>query len=259
MDDKKGIVLSDLHSGHLAGLTPPRFRHYDPKWDRIEAELYENYEDMVDRNAPYDFLFLLGDLVDGKGSRSGGTELISTDINKQIDMAVEAINRVPLKEGASIIQVYGTPYHVGDEIDYETTISKEIKAKKIGGHEWADVNGIVFDLKHKTPSTTVPYSKATGISKERLWNYLWNEHDEQPKAHVFLRGHVHYFFFCGDSNWTGIICPPLQGQGSKYGSRQCMGHIDFGVIYPFVSKEGEFTWDYDVRIIQSQKKYPIKI
>ena len=85
---KKGIVLTDFHSGHLAGLTPPNWRSLQPKWDRLESELWDNYISMIHKHGPYDFGFFLGDLIDGTGARSGGTELITTDRNKQVEIAV---------------------------------------------------------------------------------------------------------------------------------------------------------------------------
>jgi len=256
---KKGIVLTDFHSGHLAGLTPPQWRSLQPKWNRLESELWDNYISMIHKHGPYDFGFFLGDLIDGTGSRTGGTELITSDRNKQVEIAEGCIEVVPFKKSAELIGVYGTGYHTGNDEDFELQIARDMKFKKISGQEWVDVNGVVFDLKHRVGSTTVPYSKGTAISKERIWNLLWTEHGEQPKADVLLRGHVHYFFFCGDADWIGIICPALQGQGSKFGSRHCVGHIDFGVVYLFVSDEGEFTWDYERKIIKSQKQKAIKI
>ena len=256
---KKGIVLTDFHSGHLAGLTPPRWRSPEPKWNNLEAELYDDYLEMIHKHGPYDFGFFLGDLIDGDGKRSGGSELIVTDRNKQAEIAEECIEAIPFKDNADLFGVYGTPYHTGTIEDFEAQIAKDMGFRSMSGQTWVDVNGVVFDLKHKIGSTTVPYSKGTAISKERLWNQLWAESEEQPKADVLLRGHVHYFFFCGGSNWVGIVCPALQGQGSKFGARQCVGHVDFGVVYLFVSDEGEFTWDYECKIIQAQKQEAIKI
>jgi len=258
MDGKTVVAISDLHCGHRVGLTPPRFQ-IDPsrgKWGHVEAQLWEAYTGMIDRRGHIDILIVNGDCIEGKGVRSGGTEIIEADRNKQCEMAIECINYA---KASKVIMTYGTGYHTGSNEDFEDTIAREINAEKIGGQEWVDVNGLIFDIKHKTGSTTVPYSKGTAISKDRLWNLLWAEHDEQPLADILIRSHVHYFFFCGGDNWLGVVTPALQGQGSKFGSRICQGHVDFGLTYYHIKGKGDYTWGWDIARVASQKQHPIRL
>jgi hypothetical protein len=75
-------------------LTPPRWQQiYDPKWRVIQAQLWAAFTNMVDKLKPIDILFVNGDEVDGKGKRSGGTELISTDRSVQAEMAAFCIQQ----------------------------------------------------------------------------------------------------------------------------------------------------------------------
>lgn len=63
---------------------------------------------------------------------------------------------------------------------------------------------------------------------------------------MFLRGHVHYFNYCGGSSggrhWLAVTVPALQGPGSKYGVRQCSGTVDFGLIHFDVDDHGGYQW-----------------
>ena len=50
------------------------------------------------------------------------------------------------------------------------------------------------------------------------------------EANVIVRSHVHYFNYCGGSNWLALTTPALMGLGDKYGSRVPSGTVDYGLI-----------------------------
>ena len=191
---KKVLVLSDLHCGHLVGLTPPGWqlkKHLeDARLKRI-AEYQRAYWDFyvasLKRHAPYDVVIVNGDCIDGKGEKSGGTECITSDRNEQCDMAVFAI-RKSLSANTKVVMTYGTPYHTGSGEDFEATIAHHLDAN-ISGHQYLRVDGVTFDVKHKVGSSSVPHGRHTAIAREHLWAQLWNEHSETPKADVLVRSH----------------------------------------------------------------------
>jgi len=251
MTDKRIVVISDLHCGHLVGLTPPPWQTTKrKKWAKIQEELYGEYKRMVTENYKPDVLIVNADCIDGRGEKSGGTELIVTDRLEQCEMATYAINEWAAEH---IVMTYGTPYHTGTHEDFERVIADRVGADKLGSHEWIEVNGVIFDIKHKTGSSTIPHGKGTPISKERLWNVIWAEHDEQPKSDVLIRSHVHYYYFTGERHWLGLTTPALQGQGSKFGARQCVGHVDFGIVTFSVAESGAYSWKPDIVVVNSQK------
>ena len=244
--------MGDLHSGHRVGLTPPRWQwSLNPKWGPVQSQLWDAFTNIVDSLKPIDILFVNGDCVDGKGIRSGGTELITPDRKEQAEMAAECINYIGAEK---IVMTYGTPYHTGVSEDWEDIVAEKVGAEEIGSHLWPQVNGVVFDLKHKVGNTTVPYSKGTAISKERLWNLLWNEHDEQPKANIILRSHIHWYFQCGDADWQAIYLPALQGMGSKFGGRQCQNIVHFGAVHFDIEDNGRVNWKPHIVRISTQRR-----
>ena len=136
---KRGLFLSDLHCGHLVGLTPPEFQmqyHKDAttkhnKWVKIQQELYRTYEQMLDDLPQLDFLCFVGDLIDGKGKRQASSDLITADIDTPLHEVLELmqqhqIRHVLITEEGCITGLFS----LRDLIDverqlFETTISSE--------------------------------------------------------------------------------------------------------------------------------------
>lgn len=233
---KRVLSIGDLHSGHQVGLTPPGFHPAidDPrqaKFAAVRAEVWGCFATIVDRYRPIDVLICNGDAIDGKGAKSGGTEQISTDRNVQVAIAKACIKFV----GAEKVRMtHGTNYHVGPDEDWETNICAELIAEgidaKIGAHEWYDIEGVCFDVKHKIGSSQIPHGRLTALAREILWNRQWAADGKQPRADVLLRSHAHYYEQCHHDGCLGFILPALQGFGSKFGARECSGTVHIGAV-----------------------------
>jgi hypothetical protein len=242
------LIIADLHCGHEFGLTPPDWWVRDDtgnvrvtKAGRFQRHLWKFYTEAVDALRPIDILVVNGDAIDGKGERSGGMELLTTDRNEQVDMAKFAIDYV---KADKIRVIYGTRYHVGKEEDFEAVLGRTIKGHdvEVQGHAFIDVNGCNVDIKHKVASSTIPHGRMTAIARSRLWNLVWySEHERQPKANILIRSHVHYFTFAGGKSWLGIVTPALC-YNSAYGIRECEGLVDVGMVYFDFDEEGKYEW-----------------
>ena len=263
---KRILILSDFHCGHLVGLTPPAWwlaekndddsRTKRQKYATVQRACWDFYKREVLKHGPYDVLFLNGDMIDGSGYRSGGTEQTTTDRQEQAEMAVVAA-RVGISRKTKVVCTYGTASHTGDAEDFENQVAADLNAK-IGSHEWVDVEGVVFDLKHHCGSSSVPHGRHTAVAKEHLWNQLWAEAELAPKADVIIRSHVHYHSYAGGPDWLAMTTPALQGHGSKYGSRRCNGLVDFGITVFEVNKGG-YQWHTSVAKIQAQQAQATKL
>lgn len=268
---KRVVIMSDLHCGHVVGLTPTKWQFevkgnkekagadgYSKrdKWGKIQKELWDEYMKLITALQPIDVLIVNGDMIDGKGVRSGGTELITSDRDEQAEMASCAIRLTMAKKK---ILTFGTAYHTGTDEDWENQIAREVEADKIGSHEWVDVNGLIFDVKHHIGASQIPHGRHTAIARDRLWNTIWSEHEEQPKATVLIRSHVHYFSYAGGDDWLGLTTPALQGMGSKFGARRMSGHIDWGLVSFDVVNKDEYTWQYHIKRLSAQKASPLKV
>jgi len=253
------LIISDAHCGHRAGLTPPKWQ-YGPhtKWGRLQKEVWEWFQRTVENLQPITHCFVLGDMLDGRGERSGSTELITTDRLEQVEMAAEVLATV---KASVYTMVYGTGYHTGDKEDWESILAYRLPSHHqckivLGSHEQIKVNGFVFDLKHKISSSTIPHGRFTALAKAKLWNREWAEREGQAKADVFLRGHVHYFDFCGDNTFLAFCLPALQTWGSKFGERQCEGVVNTGLLWmdiPYhANRISDIDWHEVIEVFEHQ-------
>jgi len=261
---KRGITIGDTHCGHLVGLTPPEWVVPEEndrlgKFGTYQREIWKWYCDRLATLPPLDFIFFNGDAIEGGGSRSGGTELITSDANNQVDMAIACL-RVPkrkLTKKGKMLFTYGTAYHVGTEADYERNVADEFGAK-IGSHEWASVEGVTFDLKHHIGSSSVPHARSTAVERDKLWSDIWSDLGRTPKANIIIRSHVHYHRFSGDHRYLVMTLPAMQGYGTKFGGRRCSGVVDIGFVYWEIEGD-KYTWKSFVCEPASLKVAPVKI
>jgi len=240
------LFFGDSHCGSNVGLTPPEYQYQyianprteehriQNKWAKLQKECWNWYMNRLAVLKPIDKLFVMGDVIDGDGKRSGGTELITTDRKKQVRMGIESIEVI---EAGGMVMVYGTPYHTGQSEDFEVDIAKHFSCK-IGSHEWEDVNGCTFDLKHKQGNCKNP---ATGVWNEIVENREWAGLGEQPKANVLVRAHTHRFIMMRIEDCIGITIPALQAYGTKFGARQCSRKVQFGLLALDVWPDGEIV------------------
>lgn len=258
---KNVVIISDLHCGSVVGLTPPEYEVGGEIDDRTAERLalWDAYTEMIDKfrstHGNIHILIVNGDCLDGKCSRWGSTDVITTRIRTQIDMAACCIRYA---RADNILMTYGTPYHVGAEEDWEAYLARDVDAI-IKDHLFLEIGGVNFSIKHKISASSIPHGRHTPVAREKLWDTLWAvEKQQHPKSDVIVRSHVHYFSFCGDGNYLGLTTPALQGLGGKYGARMCAGTIDFGITY-FICNQGKYEWGYYISIVEEQKDKVIKL
>lgn len=257
MPMKRVLAMSDLHSGHLSGLTHPDFdvRHsknrklYAPI-EKARREIWNWYAAEMQAIQPVDICIVNGDCLEGKGPKSGGTELIASDRTEQVEMAEAAIKVANAKV---YLMSFGTGYHVGSDDDWENSVARLLKAKKIGGHDYVKINGTIVDYKHFVGNSSVPHGRATPLARERLWSILWA--GAFPLAKIILRSHVHYHTFVGDANFIAMTLPALQGLGTKFGTRKCSGIVDVGFVVFDIEENGSFSWK--AHILEPSKQFPM--
>lgn len=245
---KKIVVISDLHCGHRAGLTPPAYQYVETGAGRrssyaiLQKSLWNWFANEAKSLGEIDLLVINGDAIDGKGTKNGGRELITVDRDEQIEMATECIKQFNSKK---IIIVEGTPYHTGTDESWEALLAQSLgcalsdtkeKAAEYGAHIWFDADGVIFDCRHKVSSSVIPHGRFTAPQRAGLWNVLWAEKGIQPNAQVIIRSHVHYFTAAYTSQKLVITTPALQTH-SNYGSRECDGTNDIGFI-SFIVEDG---------------------
>jgi hypothetical protein len=231
---RRMLLCSDLHCGHRAGLTPPSWQYSvddDPvrnKFAEVQAKMWNWWVASIEDLRPIHTLVVVGDAIDGKGEKSGGTELLTTDRKIQVAMAAEAINWI----GADKVYIIkGTRYHTGEDgEDWEEVLADNVNAVHCGYHEWISCEGVMFDLRHFVGGSSIPHGRTTALSRAQLWNALWNDRDMQPKADVIVRAHRHFYINHEESTFRLINLPAMQFW-TKFGSAIVEGCNDVGFVY----------------------------
>jgi len=256
---KRVCVISDLHCGHIVGLTPPNWDNERPKPHlkksySMRRIIWDFYKDAVKKLQPIDILLVNGDCIDGRNEGRGSTELLYVDRNDQVEMAVDCIKETKAK---TIVMAYGTGYHTGVEEDFERPIAQAVGALKIGSVDSIDVNGVVINYRHFISGSQVPHGRHTAASRDRQWNALWALRGEYPLAQIVVRSHVHYFDFCGDGTGLALTTPALEGYGSKFGARLLSGLVDVGLV--FFDIEDKEHWSWDKRLLRLPRTEAIRV
>lgn len=262
---KRVLFISDTHCGSRVGLTPPEWQYKTEnlgdaysKFAKVQIELWNFYAKAITDLQPIDILIHCGDAIDGKGERSGSSECITADRTEQTEMAAACINYAKANK---VVLHYGTPYHVGTDEDWEKVLADKITAETfIEGHSFPLINGVQFDIKHKIGSSGIPHGRFSAIARDKLWNTVWHSRaEQQPKAGVLIRGHVHYYAMCEQMGWRAFTMPALQGYGSKYGTRQCSGTVDIGMIVADITDNGSIEWNRIDALLPQQTVQPLTL
>ena len=255
----KIIALSDLHCGHYAGLTPPEWwmnAEQAPTIANLQRKTWKDYKALVKKYANPDYLLVMGDCIDGRGERSGSTELITADRLEQVNMATTCLD---MWKARKTFMVRGTEYHTGNMgEDFENVIAGSLDAT-IQDQMYVEIGGKIFYMRHKIGGSSVPYGSHTQGAKMAVNNQLMANVDLCPQADILLFGHVHKYKFSGDDQFMSINLPALQLPNSKYGNKACSGKIDWGIVVIDIDDEtGKVSWEAEIKHYQTESTTLIK-
>jgi len=251
------VVVSDLHCGHRTGLTHPIYNAGTENFKdtfEMRRKLWDWYKKEITGLKPIDYLISNGDVIEGKGTRNTGIELLSSDRNVQTDMAVAALKIADAKEYHF---TYGTGYHTGPEDDWEVQVAARFDTVPVNSLP-LQIGKTKFDIRHYLGSSSSPVGRFTALSREQVWTAIWAMTQEEFKADILIRSHVHYFGSCQNNMGLMISTPALQGPGTNYGARQMSGVVDFGFIHFDIEKNGDFTWKCHLLKLAPKKSAVVK-
>jgi hypothetical protein len=166
---KSVLVLADLHSGHSAGLTPPEYQSGDmAEWQAKSWDWFRQEVEQSNHGYNYDICIVNGDAIDGHGIRSGGREELSACLLRQCKIAQAALEELPVNK---FIFIRGTPYHGGGGDAWEDVLA-EMMGARIVNHLYCDIEGVVFDIKHKVGTSQIPHGRYTAVARSALWEQI---------------------------------------------------------------------------------------
>lgn len=237
------VAMGDTHCGHMCGLTPPNWQNSrrGEEWKKLirgQKQLWSAYVDALNdvRNigGQVNVLLVMGDLIDGRSEKSHAWECWWPDGKEQRGMAMRCLREA---NAETVRAVRGSPYHVGRSERWEDLIIEALGGT-IESQQYIDVNGLIFNLKHKTGNrSSVPHGRFTPLARADLWDELKGSRGTAPKSDIILRAHCHHYGMIGTSRSQGYFVPALQGF-TGYGEESNEGDVDFGLLQFLVwSKE----------------------
>jgi len=248
MKEKIVLIESDYHAAHLSGLTHPRYQikeddkhSYRRKFGEMQKVMFNWRKKELGKLGPVDVHIINGDVLEGAAELNKGIELITSDLNLQIDMACDIIPIAKLKKKGQRYMTFGTPYH-GTRYDLERQVAKRLECD-IDDTQELEINGLKINCRHKIGNTSLPHTRHTALLRENLWNMVKAEKGLSQDADVFIFSHRH---FCSDCSgilpWQrAFVTPCLQG-GTSFGSRQCSSAIDIGFLV--LKIRSQHDWDF---------------
>lgn len=249
----KCMFISDIHVGHYAGTTPPEWwlslKNKNPRkhgFAILQRKMWNWYINTVKNIGPVDYLIINGDSVEGNGSRTGGTELITTDRAEQVRMAVAVINKVEVNKG--IFMFHGSAGHVGCEEDWEEFVADKLGCP-IFEKKHLDIKGVVFDIRHHCSGSGKNNARNTALLNQFILNNEEYAAGTARLADIIIRSHRHFYTDVSGPrpNTRAFNTPGLQGPGSKY-ARKLDGYMpDVGFLTIEIGEDK--SWNYNTHLM----------
>lgn len=262
MNQEMNIFIgSDLHCGHDVGLTPPEFNWVPPeraspkehKDHAFRIAGWDWFAKKIAECGPFDEAVWNGDLVDGSGEKTGGSE--DQDIPFQVEMAVGVVGFV----NANMNHINrGTPYHTGNsKLTWEDMVCGMCKNSKIGAEGHYNFNGLAVTAKHKIGNSTSPVSRFTALSSAMVKQMLWADLKQQPLANLIIRSHIHRCSEVSDpaANRAAWVTPALQGLGSVFGVQTDGLPVHFGFLVLKVGDARHWGVEAHIASLEMQKAH----
>lgn len=260
------FIGGDLHCGHDVGLTPKSFNWEPP--ERAPRSEHKNhafriaawnwFEEEIKKCGALDVGLWLGDMVDGSGEKTSGTE--DQEIPTQVDMATEIVKAVHAKQN---FFVRGTPYHSGQtKTTWEDMVCAAANGDEIGDEGHYCFNGLNITTKHKIGNSSSPVSRFTALSSADVKQMMWAEVKQQPRANLIVRAHIHRCSMIADPalNKQVWVVPALQGLGSVYGGRQTDGlPVHFGFLTLVVTSLDDWGVSAHIAPMEMQAAHVVKL
>lgn len=236
---KRILLTGDWHCGHRFGLLPPSLSGLYGT-SAVRTKGWNFFEEGLRKWKPFDIVMVNGDAVDGPGTRNGGVEALTTNMEEQTDIAIKVGRRIATLNGVEprFIFTRGTGYHTGEREDWENQVADAFadydgvtrkRRDYIGDIMNVKVEDLQFNLRHHIGSSGLPHTRGGPIAKEMVWHALNELWDKLPKADIFVRSHVHYFMKVEMIDRMGLTLPALQLY-SSFGAKRCTGHVDYGFV-----------------------------
>lgn len=223
------IVTSDWHCGAATGLTNMEMdcgkSELVPYQER-RTELWNMFTSTMKKLHVADEMWVLGDVINGPGSRVAKRDNLNNVLEQQCTMAEYIFDWI--RQHTTIekfLIVEGTEWHVGDG-EMERSLAGRIGAAVTKG-KIVTRAGVAFDIRHAIGGSNRPHLHGNALVQEYDAAVANANRHGTAIPNVIIRAHRHVFdkhesvcYRDGQMQmWTGIILPSLQAWGSDYAKK----------------------------------------
>lgn len=173
-------IIGDMHVGSIYGLAPrEKAKSVLHKW------LIDCWDTVIEEfnNEEIDKLVLIGDNVDGYGSKDS-TTLWETDVDNQVDYSVQLLQGLILNRKVEILGCGGSGYHKGKGTGFDG--DKQV-TKRLNGKYHQDI------LYIETPYGNIAFRHTSKNPNTEMTNICQRTQAGLFKIDVLVGGHLHRF------------------------------------------------------------------
>lgn len=217
------LVVSDIHVGHRLGLWHPSLK--DPLGETTSMNagqrwLYECWRELyrIAKERKPAVLVVNGDLLDGEGRASMGTEQATTLTVAQQKGAIKLLE--PFADIVDeVFVLVGTPYHDGvNGSNVEAVASALGAVPRANNKDWhshehldLDVDGVIINFNHEIAVASSFY-RATPYYREAMFAAMAELSGAYPHAKCIVRSHAHSWIHVENvsTHVVGTPCWELQ-------------------------------------------------
>lgn len=216
-----------MHVGHKAAVWPDVFKYKNEgneeeqiksfKWQKVIREFWDDFWNQ-DEVKDAEYVVNLAESIEGKNDKEYGKNLMTVDLNRQVEAFAELIK--PKLKGKKYIGISGSKYHESGDMESEALIAK------ILGGEWhyCMVNKRfgrwIIQFSHQISDSCL--YKSTALDRNSLFLDA-SEGSGKLNFHIDIIacGHEHSFFLNQNESRISFIAPcwkcwhPIRKYGAK--------------------------------------------
>jgi len=158
-----------------------------------QFKLLEYWQDFVKRadDMGVDTVFLLGDLIQGSHRAEGSRELLTADLDEQMEAAIKLLE--PLCKGRKVAAVSGTKYHQSFDMRVHKLIAERLGGKYFGRMGNIKLKGTGVKVRILHGSSRASIYRSSVMDREILFQRAAEALKKVPSVKAIIAAHWHWY------------------------------------------------------------------
>lgn len=162
-----------------------------------------------------DYIFLLGEMIDGPNRRGSGKETVTRNLNEQGACSLSLLRMIPRKSTTKILGLLGSGYHDEQYFNVNQGIVESLGGQFKGATTIVTINGHSMRLHHGSTAAYIYIEMIMG--RRRMFAQEQIARGKLPPFEAIICGHSHRSLYIRTSWRDGkkfhvVLCPGWEGQ-----------------------------------------------